>query len=211
MTQREFDLYGIFTGQIREFERWTYEDAKAAEHEWIERTGQEGPGTGRAGVSPVHQWFSWTKELPRLRTQYETTGDFKIIFEAVTECINARLPLPPWCAVPLRGAWNKIDGFEHRSWDDVFGRPHPGINLHDAKRWLTIKTGAVLLALDRIDQGDEVIRTLKKVATDHGLSYEQMREWYYAHRELYPITETLMSDGWYYRKKTGEPDSGACK
>jgi hypothetical protein len=207
VTQPEYDLYGIFTDQILDFERWTYEDARAAEKEWLKRKETNLPGSRHAGVSPLVQWHSWTRELPRLRKLFEPTGEFTIVFEAITECINSRLPIPLWCAVPLRSAWGKIDRFEQRSWDEVFGKPHQGKNLNYAQRRRKDMIPIVLDIIDRIDRGAKVQDTLEAVAKKSGVSTGTARGWYYAHRKKFPITETLMSDGWYYQKKTGEPDS----
>jgi hypothetical protein len=129
------------------------------------------------------------------------------VFEAISECINSRLPIPPWCAVPLRSAWGKIDRLEQRSWDDVFGKPHQDKNLNYAQRRQKDRIPIVLDIIDQIDAGAKVQHTLEAVAKKYSVSAGTARRWYYAHRKKFPITETLMSDGWYYQKNTGEPDS----
>jgi hypothetical protein len=70
-----------------------------------------------------------------------------------------------------------------------------------------MKMTVVLEAIECIDGGAKVGATLMEVAKTHALSFEKMRAWYYAYCKEYPTTEMLMSDGWYYQKKTGKPDS----
>ncbi|MFV0478280.1 MAG: hypothetical protein ACK5ME_10645 [Parahaliea sp.] len=209
MTDSGFDLYGIFTDHIRQLESWEYADAKAAEEAWMQRKGISYPGTSKAGVSPLGQWHTWTRSLPELEQKYrDSHGDFKIIFEAVSECITWRLPVPVWCGVPLRWAYGRVEKFKVRSWDKAFdGPPHKGAKLSNRQVEYEKKIPVICEVLDSVATGRQVKESLEEVAKKNGFSFELVREWYYEHVKQFPVTECLMSDGWYYRKKTGEPDS----
>ena len=195
MTNRMRPGYGRLSNVIREIESWDYAEAtkqeKAAKESFLATPGDENP----TYVSPLEQWHCWNRELPRMKQQYEDSEDFKLVFEAITRCIAARLPMPAWCAKPIRDAWIKIESFKHRSWDEVLGKPHPNINLANARRWSEIQLPAVLEARDLIEQGREVLETLRNMAERHSVSFEQMRSWYYAHLKEFPTSMTLTSNG----------------
>ena len=63
-------------------------------------------------------------------------GDRSAILAAVFECANAGIPLPRWARDAFQRAYldTKVSPPLHRSWDDVFGKPHGRKGKHlDAK------------------------------------------------------------------------------
>jgi hypothetical protein len=62
-------------------------------------------------------------------------GDRSAILDAVFECANARMLLPGWARDAFVQAYleTKVGPPLHKSWDDVFGKPHAKHKHLDAK------------------------------------------------------------------------------
>lgn len=195
----DWGKFGVLSFGIDQLEAWTVEDAQNADREWR--------NSNREGPSPLSQWHAWKRTLPDLRKRYEDHQDSKVLFEALETCFRNRLPMPAWCGQQVHDSFIKIERHEARSWDEVFGKPHPGVNLHNAKKREGGKAlNVVHDALELIDRGEPVEKTLRSTAEQHDISYEQARKFYYDHLKAYPTCKILASDGW-YQKKTGEPDT----
>jgi hypothetical protein len=68
----------------------------------------------------------------RLRKLYSErkSSDGAAIVEGLVTCIQNDLPIPRWCADGFLSAYNTVYSYKAKSWDDVFGRPHPkGVHL----------------------------------------------------------------------------------
>lgn len=60
------------------------------------------------------------------RILFEIEGDKGLILDVIFLCAENNLPLPSWTAQAFMNAYNKTKYcYENKSWDDVFGRPHP--------------------------------------------------------------------------------------
>lgn len=113
---------------------WTFEDALNAQEEWEDRYGPNVRGRG-----PFFRWLGANE----LRGLYETyrSGDSTAIIEALYVCSLNSLPIPRWCEGAFLGSYRKLMQFQqkndveyYKSWDDVFGRPHPKHTQQAAKR-----------------------------------------------------------------------------
>jgi len=93
---------------------WTFEDAIEAQAEF------EHDGKGRG---PLFRWLA-AQDLKELHTLY-FTGDTTALMDALFSCSLNSLPLPRWLEMAFLAAYRKVRHYKAKSWDDVFGRPHP--------------------------------------------------------------------------------------
>ena len=89
-----------------------------------------------------------TASLATCKKQYEE-GEKAALLSAINRCAEAGVPIPDWAADAFRKnyratAWE----FEHRSWDDVFGKPNRGKNLRSARKARNLR----LAVYDRMQQ-----------------------------------------------------------
>jgi hypothetical protein len=56
--------------------------------------------------------------------QFES-GHKAVLLMALHQCLLLNKPLPEWLRKAFIKAYEYAMGFEAKSWDDVFGRPHP--------------------------------------------------------------------------------------
>lgn len=107
---------------ISEDEAWANFDLKG----WIKKERQAKQPSIDQG-----EFFKWmaAQELKELSGRYKN-GDKGVIIEGLYLCIQRGLTTPRWLAMAFFGAYWRIRGFKSKSWDDVFGEPHPkGIHL----------------------------------------------------------------------------------
>jgi len=52
-------------------------------------------------------------------------GDKQALMEAMYLCMMHAIPLPLWCKEAFLSACGKVYTYKAKSWEDVFGRPHP--------------------------------------------------------------------------------------
>jgi hypothetical protein len=76
------------------------------------------------------------KRVESLREIYGR-GEKDAIMEGLYLCILCGFPIPEWLARAYIDAYSKVNRLLARSWDDVFGRPHPkGTNLLSKRKKL---------------------------------------------------------------------------
>lgn len=81
-------------------------------------------------MSPGFRWSMAQRVLDR-RSQIDG-GDGRALLESIRDCGEYQLTIPPWLAALFSQAIRKVAAYEARSWDDVFGKPHPkSIRLED--------------------------------------------------------------------------------
>jgi hypothetical protein len=79
------------------------------------------------------------KVLESLEERFEG-GEKRALLYAIRCCLHLRRPLPEWLRVAFLDAYDSATGFEIKSWDDAFGRPHPkGMHLEIEKRNLELR------------------------------------------------------------------------
>jgi hypothetical protein len=60
---------------------------------------------------------------------------------AIRSCCWMRRPLPEWARLAFLQAYDSATGFDIKSWDEVFGRPHPkGTHLAKEKKYLAVRS-----------------------------------------------------------------------
>lgn len=97
---------------------WSLEDAIKAEDEWSAIYGPNVQGRG-----PISRWMG-AHELKELYELYRTKNSAAII-EALFVCSLNSLPIPRWCEMAFLASYRKVRHYKAKSWDDVFGPPHP--------------------------------------------------------------------------------------
>lgn len=112
---------------MRQLYSWTFEDAWKAHEEWEIKYGPNIVGRG-----PFFRWVG-AQELKELYDLYQTKKNGAIL-EALHICSLNSLPIPRWCEMAYLAAYRKVRQYKAKSWDDVFGRPHPKNMKIDAKR-----------------------------------------------------------------------------
>jgi hypothetical protein len=59
---------------------------------------------------------------------------------AIHQCLLLKRPLPEWLRLAFLDAYDSATGYEIKSWDDAFGRPHPkGAHIEKQKRHLKLR------------------------------------------------------------------------
>lgn len=106
---------------------WRFEDAWAAQETW------QGEDTHIKGRGPFFRWIG-AGELQGLYELYQK-GNKAAVVEALYVCSLNSLPIPRWCEMAYLSAYRKVRQYKAKSWDDVFGRPHPkGIHLETMRQ-----------------------------------------------------------------------------
>ncbi len=100
---------------LRNLYSWTFEDAVRAHKEW--------KGSAREGKDPFERWMG-TQDLMDLYDEY-AQGDPRAILDALYICMKLALPVPRWCAAAFVEGYHRVQNYEAKRWDDVFGKPHP--------------------------------------------------------------------------------------
>jgi hypothetical protein len=95
---------------------WDFDDALRAQEEWESRNIQ--------GRGPLWRWTG-AQELTELFAQYRIKKNAAFIIEALHVCSLNSLPIPRWCEMAFLAAYRKVRQYKAKSWDDVFGKPHP--------------------------------------------------------------------------------------
>jgi len=97
--------------------RWTREEARKAE---------EKAGTLH-GLGAIFSPFQLWQAAQSLRFQYlmHRQGDKRAVLDALDICLFNSLSIPKWCSKAFVAAMYKIQYYEVKSWNDVFGKPYP--------------------------------------------------------------------------------------
>lgn len=120
-------IEGEGRNEMKQFYSWDFETAWNAQDKWeSERT----PGSYERG--PFFRWAG-AQELRKIFDAYKS-GNKQAVIEALHICSLNSLPLPRWCEMAFLSAYRKIRQYKEKSWDNVFGRPHPKGTHLEAKK-----------------------------------------------------------------------------
>jgi len=167
---------GLERVDLKKLYAWTLDEALKAEVEYESLCG--------ADINEVGPYFRWLASI-KAEELYEVfqNGDPSVILEAIHICSSYSLLLPRWCQTAFESAYEKVRGFEFKSWDDVFGRPHPKNEKNGAK-YDEIQKGLPLYArVTKIKQNDPakaIDRSLfEDVGKEFGISGSLADQYYY--------------------------------
>lgn len=131
---------------------------------------------------PLYQRLA-KKNLEELYDNFRA-GDKPALLEAMYGCIMYAIPLPLWCKKAFLSACREVYDYKAKSWEDVFGRPHPKGTHLATKREEREKSLLVYEEIRQIKKenpsipidGDLFERVGKKFGTGGKTKTE---EWYY--------------------------------
>lgn len=131
---------------------------------------------------PIARWEG-AQNLKVLEKIYSESENLAAILEAVYYCALNDFTMPKWCALSYIKAFREVKDFRAKSWDDVFGLPHPkGRHLH-AKRQKREKAFVVFNMISEIKQKnpDEAIdgALFEKVGRQLAIGGKTLVEEYY--------------------------------
>ena len=164
---------------LKQLYAWTFADAEKTQEEWENRN--------KRGRGPLFRWIG-AQELKELFEVYRT-GNIKAIIEALFVCCLNSLPIPRWCENGYLSAYRKVRQYKAKSWDDVFGQPHPK-GMHIAPK------------RQEREFGWKVYRRIQQIKKDHpstaidGALFERVG------REFAIGGKTLVEE-YYYKEKKG--------
>ena len=119
MAKNTQDLFlpteGPGRNDLKKLYEWSFEDAWEAQEEWEASHGQ--------GRGPFFRWMG-AQELKQIYDMYKT-GYKHAVTEGLYTCALNSLPMPRWLEMAYLGAYRTVRHYKAKSWDDVFGRPHP--------------------------------------------------------------------------------------
>lgn len=116
---------GAGRDELRQLYSWSAADAAIAQAEFDKNREKSSEQDEYAADGPYARWL-WAQMLKELYQQYKD-GDPGAILEALDHCFHHDLPIPLWCTEAFKAGYNKTKRlYESRSWDAVFGTPHPG-------------------------------------------------------------------------------------
>src|SRR5262245_8948207 len=110
-------------------------------------------------------------------------GDKSALLSAIHHCSLLKRSLPEWARLGFSNAYESATGYEIKSWDEVFGRPHPkGAHLGTERRNFKLRP----IIIERV----QALRTEKPVdkalfemiGKELGISGTTVNEIYYDER-----------------------------
>jgi len=155
---------------------WSIEDAIKAQDEWEARYGPHVVGRG-----PLFRWVG-TQELKELYDIYRA-GKPHAILDALHVCSLNSLPIPRWCEMAYLAAYRKVRQYKAKSWDDVFGRPHPTGTHIKTKRQEREFSLRVYYEVERIKRKDPAVAIdgflFESIGKKFGIGGKTLTEEYY--------------------------------
>jgi len=77
--------------------------------------------------------------LEILKEIFDGGGKWALLY-AIRECLLLKRPLPEWLRLAFLDAYEGRTRYEIKSWDDIFGQPHPkSTHVDNAKRKLELR------------------------------------------------------------------------
>jgi hypothetical protein len=104
--------------EMKKFYSWNFDDAWQAHEKMIKKSSEQ------ISKGPFFRWLG-AQELKDIYKIYRTEKNAALITEAIFTCSLNSLPIPCWCEMAYLDAYRKVRQYKARSWDDVFGQPHP--------------------------------------------------------------------------------------
>lgn len=167
---------GLERVDLKKLYAWHLDEALKAEAEYESLCGPD--------INEVGPYFRWLASV-KAEELYEVfqNGDNSAILETIYICSLHSLLLPRWCQTAFGSAYRKVRGFEVKSWDNVFGRPHSK-NVKIGAKYDEIQKGLPLYArVTKIKQNDPakaIDRFLfEDVGKEFGISGTLADQYYY--------------------------------
>lgn len=121
---------------------WTHDQAWAAQEKFRKSGGASADPAG-----PFNQWVA-LRSLDEMKITFEG-GDSFTLMRAIRLCANRDLVMPDWVQRGYIQAFDKVNNYRAKSWDEVFGKPLPkGANLNALRK----KREKSILVLNQIQR-----------------------------------------------------------
>lgn len=152
---------------------WSLEDARQAQEKWCSDQQKNISGLEvleRMKIEcrgPLFKWV-WAQELAELYHIYQTEKSPGTILEALFVCFMNSLPVPRWCESGYITAYRKKKRYTAKSWDDVFGSPHPKGTHLGAKKNEREKSPSVYVRITELKKQNPSIPIDRKMFEDIG-------------------------------------------
>lgn len=167
---------GLERVDLKKLYAWDLDEALKAQDEYESLCGPD--------INEVGPYFRWLASI-KAEELYEVfqSGDNSAILEAINICSSHSLLLPRWCQAAFGSAYGKVRGFEAKSWDDVFGRPHPK-NVKIGAKYDEIRKGLPLycriIKIKRSDPTQAIDRLFfEAIGKEFGISGSLADRYYY--------------------------------
>ena len=98
---------------------WTFKEAWAANEAALAESSER-------SSDPTLPFFQWAalQEMEQLRTRYEQGEKFALML-AIRKCANHDLIMPPWVGAGYIAAFDTIQNYHSKDWNEVFDCPIP--------------------------------------------------------------------------------------
>jgi hypothetical protein len=113
-----------------------------------------------------------------------TSGNKEVLLKAMHECLIMKRPLPEWLRLAFIQAYQAAYPFEVKSWDDIFGPPHPkGAHLEARKKLFELSFPIWSRVQELAGSGDKIDKRLfEKVGKEFAVSGTTASSIYYDQR-----------------------------
>lgn len=111
-------------------------------------------------------------------------GKKAVLLKAMHECLIMRKPLPEWLRLAFVQAYQSAYPFELKSWDAVFGKPHPkGAHLKTRKQHFKLEYPICSRVDEFAAKGENVDKGLfERIGKEFGISGTTASTIYYKKR-----------------------------
>jgi hypothetical protein len=177
---------------------WSFDEAWSAQEAWETKHDPEAYGRG-----PLYRWLG-ADEL-KVLYGYHKEGKMWAVLEAFYVCCLNSLPIPRWCEFAYLASYRKVREYRAKSWDDVFGKPHPkGTHLATKKqerenRW---KVYRLVEQIKRDDPKTPIDGCLfERIGKQLGIGGKTLTEQYYYYEKNRRGSFRSLGDGFNERQK----------
>jgi hypothetical protein len=120
-------------------------------------------------------------------------GDKWALLYAIHQCLLLKRPLPEWLRLAFLRAYDSKTGYEIKSWDDAFGRPHTkGTHVHKEKRNLQLRYDIIRRVEELASEMPIDEHLFEKVGKDLGIGGSTtVSDIYYEERRRFDDNEYL--------------------
>jgi hypothetical protein len=124
------------------------------------------------------------QDFEKIMAQYQEAyenGNKGVILYAILDCVERDQLLPVWLKKAFFDAFWSVQDWEVRSWDDVFGKPHPkGTNL-EATRNRILYPSKVYQRIEELREAGQAVGValFEKVGRELGIGGKTLTEQFY--------------------------------
>ena len=162
-----------------------YQIQKIYAENWGAQQRWESAHRGQYLEGPLYQRLAKIT-LEELYNNYRA-GDKQALLEAMYGCMKHTIPLPHWCKKAFLSACGEVYDYKAKTWDDVFGHPHPKGTHLDTKRQEREKAPLIYRRIMQIKKDDP------STPIDGYLFYTVGKE--------FGIGGKTKTEEWYYKQK----------